>query len=221
MRNVSGPIALIKEGITIYFNKQNFPFFLKICAFLLPFSIFSIVQSYFTSQNPNLSQDVWFMVIVGIVNLLYVLTYLWVSASGIEGVRRAVAGESLVLRDTLKLGWTKYWQFFLLGLLLFLIEVFGFVLLIIPGIIFGVWFTFSRFIIIEESVGVREALTKSKELVKGSFFKVFGRLIVFGLFSILVQIAMSIVPYIGALLTSLFGILFVLPSYLLYKELKG
>ncbi len=219
MKELSGPISLIKRGIKIFFDKKNLPFFLKIYALLLPFAIFSIFQTSYASKNADQLQNLWFVITVAVVNFLYVLIYIWVSAAGIEGMRRAVAGESLILRDTLNVGWKKYWKFFLTGLALFLIDLIGFVLLIIPGIIFVVWFVFSRFIIIEEPVGIRDALTKSKDLVKGNFWKIFGRLIVFGLFGILVQIIVSIVPYVGSALASLFGILFILPSYLLYEEL--
>lgn len=88
--------------------------------------------------------------------------------------------------------------------------------------IFVVWFTFSRFIYIDQKLGVRASLRTSRELVKGKFWAVVGRLFVFGLFTPLLGFIVSIIPYgMGGVVTALFGALFVLPYFLLYRELSG
>jgi hypothetical protein len=59
-------------------------------------------------------------------------------------------------------------------------------------------------------------------MVKGIFWKILGRLIVFGAFMILIEAILSVIPYgVGAIVTSLCGGLFMLPVYLLYKEISG
>ena len=66
-----------------------------------------------------------------------------------------------------------------------------------------------------------DRLSLSKQLVKGSFWKVFGRLFIFGLFNILVQILALFVPFgIGSIVVTIVGALFFIPLYLLYEELK-
>jgi hypothetical protein len=98
----------------------------------------------------------------------------------------------------------------------------GFALLVIPGIIFLVWFTFSRFIMIEKGLNIKESLLKSKAMVKGRFWKILWRVLVFGLFCLLVEIVLSVIPYgIGSIVWTLFGALTILPTYLLYRELSA
>lgn len=222
MKQLSGPITIIKQALAIFFKKENLIYLLKINSFILPPSILSRLLGYWIGPNTDLSNstNIISTILVVIINLAYVVIYVWVIASGIEAVRRVVMGESLDVRSTLKVGWKKYIKFALLGLSLFLIVSAGFILLIIPGVIFIIWFAFSKYIIMDSEIGIKDALTKSKQLVTGRFFQVFGRVLVFGLFSMLVQIVISVIPYVGVHLLELLGLMFVLPSYLLYKELS-
>lgn len=219
MKELSKPFDLIRKSLTIFFEKNNFLFFLKLYLILLPFSIFSLFQKYLIDPTTSQPKNVWFNIIIVLVNLLFVLAYILVSASSVEAIRRVIEGGSFNIKDVLLVGWKKYWKVVLLGIILIFVVGLGFILLIIPGVMFMVWFNFSKFIIIEREVGVKEALTLSRNLVKGRFWKIFGRLIVFGIFIIVCQILLSIIPYLGSVVTTLFGILFILPSYLLYKEL--
>lgn len=222
MNNLSGPIVLIKEALTIFFKKENIIFLVKINLFILPFSILSRILGYSIGPNTDLSNptNIIQTILVVIVNLAYVFIYIWVIASGIEAVRRVVMGEPLDVRSTLNVGWKKYIKFSILGLAIFLIDTVGFILLIVPGVIFMVWFVFSKFMIIDSEVGIKDALIKSKQLVTGRFFQVLGRILVFGLFSMLIQIIVFLIPYIGVYLLELLGLMFVLPTYLLYRELS-
>lgn len=58
-----------------------------------------------------------------------------------------------------------------------LITLFGFLLFIIPGLIFLVWFSFAAIIAVIEGKGV-SAIKESKALVAGRFWPVAGRLFV-------------------------------------------
>ena len=100
--------------------------------------------------------------------------------------------------------------------------LFGFVLLIVPGLLFVVWFAFAKFINLEKGSGIKESLAKSKELVKGIYWKILGRLIIFGLFVAFVEIILTAIPYgVGSVVSALLGGLFILPTYLLYKEVSA
>jgi hypothetical protein len=133
-----------------------------------------------------------------------------------------VEGIELSVRATFGSARKVYWAFLLLSIVLVLIYLLGFILLIVPGVLFVVWFAFSRFITIEKGLKFKESLSKSKEMVKGIFWKILGRLIVFGAFMILIEAILSVIPYgVGAIVTSLCGGLFMLPVYLLYKEISG
>jgi len=156
------------------------------------------------------------------LQILYLLTYVFVAASGIVAVGKVVEGGTLSVKSAFGSGWKKYWVFLLFSVIFFLIEVLGFVLLIIPGVLFLVWFAFSRFIIIKSDLGIKEALVASRQLAKGRFWKLLGRLIVFGAFTAVLEIILSIIPFgIGSILTALAGGLFILPIYLLFKEVSA
>lgn len=86
--------------------------------------------------------------------------------------------------------------------------------------IFVVWLAFSRFVYIDQELGVKASLRTSRELVKGRFWKVLGRLFVFMLFVMISRIIFSLVPYgIGGVIFTISGGLFLLPYFLLYREL--
>jgi hypothetical protein len=121
-----------------------------------------------------------------------------------------------------------------LSLLFGLIVGFGYLLFLIPGIIFSVWFCFSFYLIVTEDVSAFDSLLISRELVKKRVLAVFGRLLfmlpffiaplVIGLladylskteiFSGITQLFMSFIifPFFSAYLYELFVSL---------KEIKG
>lgn len=71
----------------------------------------------------------------------------------------------------------------------------GFLLFIIPGIIFSVWFTFSTYAVAVDGKRGVEALKTSKALVKGRWWSVFARLavpaIVIGFIAWIIQLIAS------------------------------
>jgi hypothetical protein len=71
------------------------------------------------------------------------------------------------------------------GLIVFV----GFLLLIVPGIIFGITFMFAPIILVEEKTTIMGALAQSKNLVKGHKADLFGKMLAF----ILLQIPLSVV----------------------------
>jgi len=87
--------------------------------------------------------------------------------------------------------------------------------------VFAVWFVFSQYVYITEGLGVRDSLRRSRDLVKGKYWQIVWRLFVFGIFTFLVQLVFGLIPFVGTILTTLAGALFILPTYLLYTELKS
>lgn len=64
-------------------------------------------------------------------------------------------------------------------LIVFLIPLF--ILLIIPGIIFGIYWTFSLYALVIDKTSISGALKKSHDVVRGRWWKVFGYVILLGL----------------------------------------
>jgi uncharacterized membrane protein len=74
----------------------------------------------------------------------------------------------------------------------------GFVLLIVPGIIFGLMFMFATFIVIERELGPIDALSESHRLTRGYKWPLFGFVLllllvnVLGLLALIVGLLVSI-----------------------------
>jgi hypothetical protein len=87
--------------------------------------------------------------------------------------------------------------------------------------IFIVWLSFSRFVFIDKELGVVASLRMSRELVRGRFWAVLWRISVLGIFVGLISGVVSSIPYgAGSVIAALAGALFILPFFLLYKELE-
>jgi hypothetical protein len=84
------------------------------------------------------------------------------------------------------------WVFFLLGLL-----VLAGSLLIIPGLIFTVWFFFAPIVLVVENVHGKAALSRSKQLSAGKFWSVVWRIAGIFTISFLFRILSNIIPEIS------------------------
>jgi hypothetical protein len=221
MKKLSSPFKLIKDSFKIFFKKENLRYFALVYIAVTIFQAPSYFQGYFVNTN---STDFKFTPLIGIVFVIGILNfvvYILTSIAGIFAVKNVVAGKTLDFRSTAIFAWKNGWRFFLLIVLVFLATFGGLILLIIPGIIFGIWFAFAGFIFVDKGLGIKASMGRSRELVKNRFWQVFYRLLVFGLFSGLVNVAASAVPFgVGSVVVTLAGALFILPSYLLYKELE-
>jgi len=231
MQKLTSPFELIKKSFAIFSNKDNFLFFVKIYALLLPFALLSLAQDYFlSSQSKNLnlsdpgvifSHYPWFMWTYLTIGIVYLVVMFWVSVSGILAVSGVVDNKKTTVKEVFSNSWKKLWPFSLLSIVLGILTVLGLVLLIIPGILVLVWFNFAGFEMILKGSGIKESMLNSKKLVNGRFWKVFGRMVVFGIFMLLIQLMFSLAPYnIGSLVTPILGALTLLPYFLLYKELS-
>jgi hypothetical protein len=95
--------------------------------------------------------------------------YSGVVASGAWETR---GGKAHSLRDIAR---TIPWgRLVAVDLLFALIAVVGFMLLIVPGLVFLAWFSISGPIVKIERRAPRDALRRSRELVRGSFWRVFA-----------------------------------------------
>jgi len=115
------------------------------------------------------------------------------------------------------------------GALASLLNTVGNLLLVLPGLIFSVWFSLTLVVLIEENLSPLSAMGRSKFLVRGFGFKVFGVLLLIGGAQFIIQIipfflipANLFDPIInGLLLTSLESVALPISGisvYILYKD---
>lgn len=137
--------------------------------------------------------------------------------------------ENLDLKQSYKKGFKILTLYLWVATLKALIIFAGFILLIIPGFIFSIWFSLAGYILIFEQKRGMSALWRSKDLVSGKFWKVLWRFLVFGV--IIFIIAFSLGFLIGLFrneqLSDIFGSIFglfitpfsVIYGILIYKNL--
>ncbi|MEN9626479.1 MAG: hypothetical protein RL557_807 [archaeon] len=126
----------------------------------------------------------WALGIIGILLSIFV----W---SGF--VSMSVRKETFRFGDLVRAGKSTFLNY--LGLLIvsgiFLLGLF--LLLIIPGIIFGVYWLLSSYVLLYEKKDILTSLKRSKEIIKGNWWRVFGYLILILIILVLVSVIVSVV----------------------------
>lgn len=163
------------------------------------------------------------------------IIFCWISIAVIYAVKDRE--ENIGVKESLKRGWPKILPVIWISILFWFIYLGGSLLLIIPGIIFAIWFNFAGMIVIAEDARGMNALLKSKEYVKGNWWPVAGRIaialilwisatlifaVILGFASALLNI--SIVTLLGNFVVAIFSllltVLYLTYSFLLYEDLK-
>lgn len=85
----------------------------------------------------------------------------------------------LRIKDLLEI----YWPALAISVLVGLITVGGFLLVLVPSILFTTWYAFSIYLaVLEKKRGVKALLHESREMSRGRFWPIFGRLILPSIF---------------------------------------
>lgn len=230
-KKLTSIVELIRESFRTYFKSENFAYLVKVILVmylalgvsLIPAMILYGAGSFYLALMGGEQQVFWILlaVIIGILAfLVFIFAGLLMSTVFIVGVSQVTRGEIIGIKETFKQGWGKVWQYFGASLLAGLITALGFILLIIPGIIFSVWFAFAAFAAVTDNLGAVAALKKSKALVSGYFWPVLGRFVVFGILTSIIQMGVSFIPFMGPVIIMFLAPYFLLLPYLLYEDLK-
>ncbi len=161
--------------------------------------------------------------------VVYLLLYAWIQGAFIIMAKRDEAEPQVqsVITEAKPLIMPIWWASILVGL----VVIVGFILLIVPGIIFAVWFSFTTMIVVLEGLRGKAALQKSKSYVQGRWWPVLGRIVLLGLAA---GIASSVASwifgifghYVSTLLNDAFTAFVILPfaisyQYLLYRSVAS
>ncbi|MFA5128812.1 MAG: glycerophosphoryl diester phosphodiesterase membrane domain-containing protein [Patescibacteria group bacterium] len=158
---------LIRESWALY--KNNFALFAKIIAWLLIPSVILSLLPYFIS-NP-----VVFMATNFLLSLASWMLSVLIMIALILAMDAVLKKEPVNLKNIYNLSYSKTFSGIIISILVSLAVGFGTLLLIIPGIIFSVWFSFSLYILVLENKKGTEALSASRQLVKGKFWPILWR----------------------------------------------
>ncbi|MBF0618578.1 MAG: hypothetical protein HQL19_00240 [Candidatus Omnitrophica bacterium] len=132
-------------------------------------AVLSAIEGVLSVSPDPLMRGVALMLIpasAGVYVLFYLMTLIAMS--------KILDGEAVDVPEMVAAAQGKLWRAFGAYALFFLIFCAGFFLLIIPGIYFGVIFSFFFYVILFEDRRVWDSFKRSEEIVKGNFWKVFG-----------------------------------------------
>lgn len=227
---LASPLSLLISSFNIFFTGKNLKYLLLLTianfALTLPLAIaLSLLLFGRITSGPVNLDNFDFSILLGVlpqfivIVVLFVIVSLWTEVATILAISNVVKGTELKLLATYKEAFPKIWTYFIVSLLYLLVVLGGLVLLVVPGVIFALWFNFVGFIIVLNGVGVKKAFQESKKLVKGRFWQIFYRVIVLILAVGLINIIFSEIKFLDMFVV-LFAPLFVLPSFLLYKNAK-
>jgi hypothetical protein len=148
-----------------------------------------------------------------IISLMLSLSYIHISLA-----KNNKTTVSEIWKST-KLTFKKYIGFVLVNAI-FLILLY--ILLIIPGIIFTVYWIFAVFILIAEKKKILPSLKASRNIIRGRWWKTFGYLILLLIIICIISGILSYIKVIGDLITTLlvysFMIIFMKNFYLKMKK---
>ena len=95
-----------------------------------------------------------------------------------------------------------FWKYFGAALLTGIVVMFGFILLIVPGVILALMFAFVKFIVIEHKLNPIQAMKESARITKGHKWK----LLVFVLLICLINLISIGLLFVGVLINPIVGI---------------
>lgn len=225
---------LLKKSLDIY--KQNFGLFIGIM--IIPVMILTVI-SFFSEKifNPSFilpklssGENLWQFIFLFLGALAFsFFLMLWNQIALVYAVKDK--DEKIGIFEAYRKALNKIFSYLWISLLGGLIIFGGLIFLIIPGIIFAIWFSFGVFILISENLKGIDALLKSKEYVKGKLSDVFWRFLfinliylafffilslIFGLLNISPKL--DFVKYNIVML--LFNPLWTIYGFLFYENLK-
>ncbi|MHC1698007.1 MAG: hypothetical protein AB9919_08145 [Geobacteraceae bacterium] len=128
----------------------------------------------------------------------------------------AVVDDSLGLKEALQRGKGMILPLVWVSFLGAFIVCGGYLLLIIPGIIFSVWFVFGQFVLVEDEARGMGALLKSREYVRGQWFNVALRLLLIWTVSGII----AAIPLAGPFLSLVFFPYVMIYHYLICRDLR-
>jgi hypothetical protein len=105
----------------------------------------------------------------------------------------------------------------LLGLAILqgLVALAGFVLFIIPGFIFTAWFSTAPFVMLEENLGIIDAMKRSKQLVHGHMWEMLALMSIQQSFTLL-----GLIPLVGSIASLLLTLAYIGAPAVRYVQLK-
>lgn len=165
-----GPIDLLNGAWGVF--TTNPKLFLGIYA--IPWVVTALYTFVVEAQG---GEEVLFQTSQGIVVFLAALAVMMLVNifAGIAMIKAVADPQSSTVGNTFAVAKRYFVPYVVVAILVGLVTMVGFILLIIPGILFAVWFSFTYYMVLLEEKRGTDAMKASRELVRGHWWGVFGR----------------------------------------------
>jgi hypothetical protein len=207
--------ALVKHNMLLYVGILAVPMLLSYAAGL-----------FMPSQNTAVATTAEWMIYMVLMVVSVLASILMTIAFTL-----ALDNPSLSVGQAYRSSLRFFWSYLGLSILMSLILIVAFILLVIPGIIVSVWFSFATFVLILEGASIKDSLKRSREYVRGRWWGVFGRLIVMTVIAFVLSaifgIISSFMPHVAleelvvTLLSLVLMPILIGYIYLMYKDVKS
>lgn len=211
---------LFKKTFSVY--KNNFWTFLLIS--VIPFAVSFLLSRPFLLRLES-GSSLGSLTLIILIYLTLIIISIWFSVSLLYTVKEWE--NKMSFGRALAKGWSNLGSYIWLSFLVAVIVAGGLILLIIPGIIFSVWFLLALYVLVDENKKGISALKRSKELISGYVTAYWGRVLLFSLIVYVVVVLFSVIAkflpvfgYISTIINIVIAPLFVIFGFLVYENIK-
>ncbi len=173
-------------------------------------------------------------VLVGILGVAAILWSIYYGVRAKIGSILILKTEGVSVKEHFEKSKSFFWSYLAVSLVTSILIFLAFLLLIVPGVILAVFWAFTTILVVlEDKKTVSEAISRSKELVKGYWWPIFTRFFFIGVLAFLISFILSApLPLLNdsgkqvfSAVTNVFWALvspfFLVYSFLLYKDLDA
>jgi len=226
--SLPGVKELLKKAWEIYKDRLgvilgiNLIQILVMFAGIILFTVLGTVSVLLAKISP-----IFLLVTIAIV-VIFFIAIIFSSIWGVIAILCVIKERDgkIGIKESFKMTKDKVFPYCWIAFLKGLVVTLGFLLLIIPGIVFGIWYGFSEYVFISEGLKGQKALSRSKQLVKGYWWGVFGRELVIGLIAMIVMmvfgfmVKFSKTPFIESIFSCLVSGFVLTCDVVIYESLK-
>ncbi len=173
--------------------KVAFTLFIELIVVTLVYAVIQIPTNMVQIKGQDF--ELW-MIPLAVIGMAYAVLIAGPIGMSADWVfLKAVRREKIEIKDMFSVFDRNYWNAVLAGLIKGIIVIFGFLMLIVPGVIFACRLAFVNYLIIDEKMEALEALKASWAMTKGHGWTIFG------------MFWLAVLIVIAGLLCFIFGVL--------------
>ncbi|MBI2062359.1 MAG: hypothetical protein HYT64_01580 [Candidatus Yanofskybacteria bacterium] len=194
-----GPVRLLKAKEILYsafvvFNARRKLAFKIVLLPVIAAVLLSLIVVYAASF---LAGSIAGAIIIVLLTVILAVTSVILSAIAFISLAYLFNGkEVFTFSEYIKLGLKKFWPYAWIIFLTSFLVLGGYMLLIVPGIMFSIWFGLAFYALIIEDRKGMGALLRSKHLVSGKFWKTAWRFLFIWLVALLILAPFWVIDYL-------------------------